>query len=162
MSDSGAQVGRKRVYRGGMSHLHVRPKLVIGSPGADVAIRFYQEVLGAEPVTRFTMGETVVLAQLELPGGDALQVKDADEHDPAPPVDGGGVVLDIECEDPDAVAAAAVERGAVMVFDVADQPYGPRQGRFRDPFGHQWIVGTPPTMSDADVQAALDRWVEQS
>jgi PhnB protein len=141
-----------------MSQLRVRPKLVIGGPGADAAITFYEQVLGARPVVRHTMGDSVVFAQLELPSGDVLQVKDADQHDPAPRPDGGGVVLDVECDDPDAVAAAAVERGARMVFEVADQPYGSRQGRFCDPFGHQWIVGTSLTMGEAEVQAALEKW----
>ncbi|RIK12634.1 MAG: glyoxalase [Acidobacteria bacterium] len=139
-----------------MSQRRLRPKLVVD--GADAAIAFYEAVLGARTVSRFTMGGAVVLAELELPSGDALQVKDVDRHDPAPPEGGGGVVLDVECDDPDAVAALALERGAQLVFEVADQPYGARQGRFRDPFGHQWIVGTPSTMSDAGIQAALDRW----
>lgn len=139
-----------------MSQRRLRPKLVVD--GADAAIAFYEAVLGARTVSRFTMGAAVVLAELELPSGDALQVKDVDRHDPGPPEGGGGVVLDVECDDPDAVAALALERGAQLVFEVADQPYGARQGRFRDPFGHQWIVGTPSTMSGAEIQAALDRW----
>ena len=31
---------------------------------------------------------------------------------------------------------AAVEAGATELFAVADQPYGLRQGRVVDPFGH--------------------------
>lgn len=143
-----------------MSHLRIRPKLVVA--GADAAIDFYREVFGARLVSRHTMGQAVVFAQLQLPSGDVFQVKDPDQHDPAPPHGGGGVVLDVECEDPDAVASAAVDRGAEMIFPVADQPYGARQGRFRDPFGHQWIVGTPLTKSEAEVQAALDAWADQS
>ena len=145
-----------------MSPTRVRPKLVAGGAGADAAIAFYQEVLGARTVARYTMGDSVVFAQLEMPCGDVLQVKDPDEHDPAPPTGGGGVVLDVECDDPDAVFAAALARGAHVVFEVADQPYGSRQGRFRDPFGHQWIVGTSLTMTDVQVQAALDEWAAQA
>ncbi|QFG67559.1 hypothetical protein FY030_01400 [Ornithinimicrobium pratense] len=70
------------------------------------------------------------------------------------------MLLDIECEDPDAVAEAAVSRGARMVFEVTDQPYGARQGRFLDPFGHQWIVGSPLTLDPEEVQAVMDRWTE--
>lgn len=138
-----------------MSSLRVQPKLVVGGEGADAAIAFYEAVLGARLVSRYTMGEAVVFAQLELPGGSQFQVKDADATDAAPPAS-GGVVIDVECEDPDAVARAAVEHGAQMVFPVADQPYGARQGHFRGPAGHQWLVGTPITMSDEEVQAALD------
>src|SRR5207249_1345492 len=41
----------------------------------------------------------------------------------------------------DAVAAQAVAAGATERFPVADQPYGWRQGRVIDPFGHHWLVG---------------------
>lgn len=152
--------------------LALSPKLVIGpraggtgaatSGGqADAAMAFYASVLGAEQVSRYAMGETVVMALLRLPGGATLQVKDADDVDPGPPAGGGGVILDVVCADPDAVAGRAVAEGAEMVFPVADQPYGSRQGRFRDPWGHQWIVGTPVTMGEAEVQAALDGWAAQ-
>lgn len=139
-----------------MTPLRVRPKLVVDD--ADAAIGFYEEVLGARLVTRHTMGSAVVFAQLELPSGDVLQVKDADDVDPAPSGRGAGVIVDVLCDDPDSVVAAALERGAEVIFAVGDQPYGSRQGRFRDPYGHQWIVGTPLTMSDEEVQAALDEW----
>ncbi|WP_151525817.1 VOC family protein [Serinicoccus kebangsaanensis] len=143
-----------------MSELRVSPKLVVD--GADRAIAFYRSVLGASLATRHVMGEQVVFAALDLPGGSVLQVKDPDDVDPAPPAGGGGVILDILTDDPDGVMAAAVEAGAEVVFEVDDQPYGSRQGRFRDPFGHQWIVGTPVTMDDAEVQAALDDWARHT
>ena len=148
------------------STLALAPKLVIGGRGgggpagggADAALAFYGAVLGAEQVSRYAMADQVVMALVRLPGGALLQVKDADEVDPGPPAGGGGVILDVVCADPDAVAERAVEEGAEVVFPVADQPYGSRQGRFRDPWGHQWIVGTPVTMDDAEIQAALDGW----
>lgn len=139
-----------------MTEIRVRPKLVVD--GADRAIAFYREVLGARLTTRYVMGESVVFAELALPSGDVLQVKDSDDTDPAPGAGGAGLVMDILCKDPDAVVRAATEHGAEVIFAVADQPYGSRQGRFRDPFGHQWIAGTEVTMDDAQVQAALDQW----
>jgi PhnB protein len=45
--------------------------------------------------------------------------------------------------DPDALAARAIAAGATEVFPIADQPYGLRQGRIEDPFGHHWLVGRP-------------------
>jgi len=33
--------------------------------------------------------------------------------------------------------------GARLIFPIADQPYGYRQGRIEDPFGHQWLIGRP-------------------
>lgn len=142
-----------------MSQIRVRPKLVVD--GADRAIAFYQEVLGAELRTRYTMGEVVVFAELSLPSGDILQIKDPDDVDRSPAGDGTGVIMDVLCDDPDALVQAAIDRGAEVLFRVADQPYGARQGRIRDPFGHQWIVGTTVTKSDAEVQAALDAWANE-
>lgn len=145
-----------------MKELTLTPKLVVR--GADAAIEFYAGVLGARTVTRFATGDssTVVFAQLQLPSGDALQLKDADDTDPAPPEGGGGVVLDLLTEDPDAVMSLALDHGAEVVFPVADQPYGSRQGRFRDPFGHQWIVGTPISMSEDQVRSALEAWARHT
>lgn len=139
--------------------LRIRPKLVVSDAAA--ALTFYEAVFGARVKQRFTMGRKVVFAELHLPSGDVLQLKDADDTDPAPGASGGGVILDVLCDDPDALAAKAVERGAQVVFPVRDQPYGSRQGRIRDPFGHQWIVGTASTMSDAETQAALDAWATE-
>lgn len=141
------------------------PKLVVGAPdspgAADRAIDFYRRVLDAELGARHVMGHAVVFASLTLPGGARLEVKDADDVDPGPPEGGGGVVLSLVHDDPDTVLARAVDHGGSVLFEVDDQPYGSRQGRFRDPFGHEWIVGTPLTMTDVDIQAALDAWVER-
>lgn len=139
-----------------MSQLRVRPKLVV--EGADRAIEFYESVLGASLTSRYVMGGTVVFAQLDLPSGDVIQLKDPDDVDRSPADGGCGLVMDIMCADPDALVAAAVERGAAMIFDVDDQPYGARQGRFRDPFGHQWIAGTALTKTDEEIQRALEVW----
>ena len=143
-----------------MSGVQVSPKLVVR--GADAAIAFYRAVLGARPRSRYAVGGTVVFASLDLPRGAQLQVKEADATDPVPPEGGGGVVLDVLTDDPDAVMQRALAQGASEVFPVADQPYGARQGRFRDPFGHQWIVGTPVAMTDDEVQAALDAWARHT
>ena len=51
--------------------------------------------------------------------------------------------MSLEVDDPDAVAAQAVASGATEMSAVADQPYGMRQGRVVDPFGHHWLVGRP-------------------
>jgi PhnB protein len=53
------------------------------------------------------------------------------------------VRISLHVDDPDAVAARAVAAGGREMFPVADQPYGMRQGRVVDPFGHHWLVGRP-------------------
>lgn len=140
------------------------PKLVVGAPDApgtaDAALDFYTAVLEAAVIARFAMGRSVVFAELELPGGQRLQVKDADSHDPGPPAGGGGVILDVITDDPDALATRAVDHGARVLIPMADQPYGSRQGRILDPFGHQWILGTPVSLAADEVQHRLDAWAE--
>jgi PhnB protein len=129
-------------------------KLVVRD--ADAAIAFYRQVFGAEQTQRHTMGQAVVYAQLELLG-TTVSLKDEDEHDPSPTTLGRpGVLFEITTEDPDSVAATVVQAGGETVFEVGDQPYGARGGRVRDPFGHEWLIQTPITMTDVEVQQALD------
>jgi PhnB protein len=49
-------------------------------------------------------------------------------------------VLATYWDDVDAVWERAVSAGAEVVFPLADQFYGERGGRLRDPFGHQWML----------------------
>jgi uncharacterized glyoxalase superfamily protein PhnB len=44
----------------------------------------------------------------------------------------------------DAIAwyARVFKAGAEQVYPLADQFYGDRAGRVRDPFGHHWIIAT--------------------
>jgi uncharacterized glyoxalase superfamily protein PhnB len=44
--------------------------------------------------------------------------------------------------DADAVYATAKAAGAVIVFDIADKPYGGRAFTCRDPEGYLWDIGT--------------------
>lgn len=137
-----------------MSIAQVTPKLVV--VGAEAAIDFYATAFGASTEMRFTMGESVVFAQLRL-GELTIQIKDEDEVDKAPPSLGGtAVVLDLVTDGPDELADRAVAAGAAVVFPVADQPYGARQGRVRDPFGHEWIIGSPLDLDPDEVQSRLD------
>lgn len=61
---------------------------------------------------------------------------------PSPETLGATTVrISLEVDDPDAVATRAIAAGAREMFAVADQPYGMRQGRVVDPFGHHWLIG---------------------
>ena len=52
------------------------------------------------------------------------------------------MILQLVVNDVDALAERLAAAGAEEIFPVADQFYGHREGRFRDPFGHYWIVTT--------------------
>jgi PhnB protein len=117
----------------------VIPRLVLD--GADRAIAFYQQALGAELLERFTgPGDVVVHAELRL-GEYRIAVKDADDVDRSAAALGGSPVLFmLDVPDADAVAAALERAGATVVFPLADADYGYRQARLRDPFGLSWMV----------------------
>ncbi|KRE41128.1 VOC family protein [Knoellia sp. Soil729] len=132
----------------------LRPKLVVHD--APAAIAFYEKAFDARVVEKYTAGDTVVMASMQLLGG-FISLKDEDDTDRSPARLGGvPVIVDVVCEDPDAVAGRAVAAGAEIVFEVADQPYGARGGRVRDPFGHEWLLQTQPSMTPEEIQRAID------
>jgi PhnB protein len=45
-------------------------------------------------------------------------------------------------EDVDAVVKQAVDAGATVTMEVADQFWGDRFGSVKDPFGHLWSIAT--------------------
>jgi PhnB protein len=94
----------------------------------------------------YPVGDRIVFAELEILGC-SVTLKDADDTDPAPGSGLPGPILDVVTAEPDALAAAMVDLGAEIVFPVADQPYGARGGRVRDPYGVQWLLQTPVTVS---------------
>jgi PhnB protein len=120
----------------------ITPKLVV--EGAAAAIRYYGETFGAVLRQRHEADGRVVFAELGLPCGAVFEVKDADEIDQDPLRLGGrGLLLTVVADNPDALAQRMVDAGGSLVFEVADRSYGARQGRVRDPFGHEWVIGTP-------------------
>jgi len=82
---------------------------------------------------------------MEIDGAEFLVV---DENPPAfnvsPQTLGGTTVrISLVVDDPDHLAARAIAAGAREIFPVSDQPYGMRQGRVQDPYGHHWLIGKP-------------------
>lgn len=126
-------------------HLHtVTPRLVVRD--AARALEFYRDAFGAEEVgERFTTPNgQVVHAELRI--GDSIIMLTDDQDDGAPakaPQSLHGRVTAIMATywtDVDAAWQRAVAAGADVVYPLADQFYGDRAGRLRDPFGHQWML----------------------
>src|SRR5262249_58646023 len=61
-----------------------------------------------------------------------------------PPSELGGTSAGIflYVDDVDKVVKRAVDAGATVTMEVADQFWGDRFGSIRDPFGHEWSVAT--------------------
>jgi PhnB protein len=112
--------------------------------GAAEAIAFYSRVFGAREAARLTGPDgRVAHAELEL-GPVTLML--ADEHPEggflAPPSLGGTATrFHLHVDDVDLLARRAVEAGATLLREPADQEHGERQCLLRDPFGHEWLLG---------------------
>jgi len=133
------------------------PRLIVAD--ADAAIGFYQSALGARLVERYADGSgTVVHAALDLGGPIlALAEPDPEGHNRAPGSLGGTpVILNLLVEDVDAMVAAFLAQGGEAVIPLADRFYGHREGRFRDPFGHLWILSAiVEALTPAEIEARM-------
>ncbi len=127
-------------------HLHtITPRLIVRDGPS--AIDFYREAFGAEEVgDRFT-GPDGQLIHAELRLGDSVVMISEEGPDAEAPARSpqslGGVVSAVMAtywEDVDAVWERVVAAGAEVVYPLADQFYGERGGRVRDPFGQQWML----------------------
>jgi uncharacterized glyoxalase superfamily protein PhnB len=120
---------------------HVRPRLVVDD--VDAAIAYYERYLGAmrgprhaEPSgyvghAEMRIGETTIsLTQSH----DDYRLSSPDPATSSP------VLLTLTVADASAVGAAMVEGGATVIVSIEDRPWGRREGRIRDPFGHLWLV----------------------
>jgi PhnB protein len=126
-------------------HLHtVTPRLVVRD-GAR-AIEFYRDAFGAEEVADRFVGPGGELIHAEVRIGDSVVMLSAESDDGAPaksPQFLHGLVSAIMATywpDVDAVWERAVAAGAEIIYPLADQFYGDRAGRLRDPFGQQWML----------------------
>ncbi|HEY3541422.1 MAG TPA: VOC family protein [Gaiellaceae bacterium] len=109
----------------------------------EAAVRFYERAFGAVEVgERLHAPDGRQVAVLEIDGerlGVATEAPDLGT--PSAETAGATTVrLSLHVADPDAAQARAAEAGARIMFPVADQPYGLRQGRVVDPFGHHWLI----------------------
>ena len=121
----------------------ITPALTVRDAAA--AVDFYVRAFGATEVRRHTNAPGQIVSEMELDGAPFLVVDETPAAFNVSPDTLGGtsVRLSLLVDDPDAVAERAVAEGATVVFPIADQPYGMRQGRVADPFGHHWLIGRP-------------------
>lgn len=116
---------------------------------ASAAVEFYRQAFGALEGERFTTPAGQVVAEMTLDSERFFVVDENPEAFNLSPETLGGtsVRISLLVEDPDAAAERAIAAGATEIFPVGDQPYGMRQGRVADPYGHHWLIGAPLTDS---------------
>ena len=109
------------------------------------ALEYYKKAFGAKERGRMEAPD-VKIGHAEIQFGDSLVML----SDPFPqaskrtPKELGGTTASVflYVENVDAFVQRAVDAGATVSMEVADQFWGDRFGTITDPFGHSWSVAT--------------------
>lgn len=127
-------------------HLHtVTPRLIVGNGSG--AIDFYIAAFECQEIGERVIGPQGEVIHAEVMIGDSVVMitENADLDDIASNMTGSRedsvtTIMATYWEHVDEVWDRAVSAGAQIIFPLADQFYGERSGRLRDPFGHQWML----------------------
>jgi len=121
------------------------PHLIVSDGLA--ALKFYEEVLGAE--RGHTMmapdGRRVMHGELTLDGhkiflSDEFTAAEGGSCSTPQTLGGSCVRIMLMTDNADAVVEQAVAHGAKVLMPVQDMFWGARYGQIVDPFGHQWGI----------------------
>ena len=132
--------------------------------GADAAIKWYVNVLGAKEKMRFnTPDGKIAHAEITL-GDNVIMLSEENlEYNRSPKtLKGNSVNLHVYVPDADATIKKATANGAKLVMPAEDQFYGDRSGRIEDPFGYIWIVSTHvKDVSQEEMKKAMDQMAHE-
>jgi PhnB protein len=112
-------------------------------PDADIAAAWYARAFDAEEESRIPLPGGRVLSVVLRFGGSRVHVaSEFPDFGVVSPLTIGGTatVLQINTDDADALWARALEAGAEVHHEIADQFWGERHGQLTDPFGHRWNI----------------------
>jgi PhnB protein len=127
-------------------YLHtVTPRLVVGDGAA--AIDFYGRAFGAEQIGERFCDPSGRVIHAEVRIGDSVVMITEEGVDAEAPGRSSGAARDTVTAimatywaDVDAAWERALAAGAEIMYPLADQFYGERGGRLRDPLGQQWML----------------------
>jgi uncharacterized glyoxalase superfamily protein PhnB len=110
---------------------------------AKAMIEFLVDAFGFEATSVMADGDHIAHAELAWPPGGGIMLGSARSEGPdlwalEPGTFGAYAVTD----DPDAIFARAVARGATVLQEPSDTPYGSRECALRDREGNRWSFGT--------------------
>lgn len=140
------------------------PHLIVNDGLA--ALKFYEEVLGAEPGHTMMApdGKRVMHGELSLDGhkifiSDEFTAEEGGSCSTPKTLGGSCVRIMMMTDNADEVVARAVARGAKIIMPVEDMFWGARYGQIVDPFGHQWGINQQlREQSEAETKAAAEEF----
>jgi PhnB protein len=139
----------------------VTPYLIVD--GAEEAIRWYSEALGATEVLRLPMGDKIGHAEIRIGDSMVMLADEFPEMDIRGPKSRGGPTssLMIYVDDVDSAFERAIGKGARQDRPVENQFYGDRSGTLVDPFGHKWTISTHvEDVPEDEIQRRMKAWSE--
>jgi PhnB protein len=127
------------------------------------AIEYYKQAFGAEEKFRMDApGGKIGHAELQIGDSHVMLSDPFPQSSTKTPREVGATTGSIfmYVEDVDAVVKQAVDAGATVTMEVADQFWGDRFGTITDPFGHIWSIAThiedvPPEEMAERAKAAM-------
>ena len=127
-----------------------RISVMLAVPDAGAAAAWYATALGAAEL--WNLGSVIAL---EVDGAPFLLHEPTDGF--AAPAGAVTARIEVFSDDPDALVGRALAAGADGAGDEVrdhETPWGVhRQGGFRDPFGHVWLVGDETPLQRLDSSA---------
>jgi len=130
--------------------------------GADAAIKWYVNNLGAKEKMRFNAPDgSVAHAEITI-GDDVIMLAEENlQYNRSPQtLKGNSVNLCVYVQDVDAVVKKATSNGAKLLMPIKDEFYGDRSGRIEDPYGYVWIISTHfKDVTQAEMKKAMDEMV---
>jgi PhnB protein len=110
------------------------------------SIAWYRRVFGASEIrARLVTPDGICMnAEIKIEGTRVMVADEMPNIGSTSPqtLSGTSVVMNLLVSNADVTFARALEAGAEEIYPIADQFYGDRAGRIRDPFGHHWIIAT--------------------
>ena len=109
------------------------------------ALDFYKQAFGAKEVMRMN-GPEGKISHAEIKIGDSIvmisEENSTNELRSPQGLGGSTVSIFLYLDDVDPVFKKALSAGAKEIQPLADQFWGDRYGRLKDPFGHSWSLAT--------------------
>jgi len=133
MNEGAAPSAKSEVHYMRPGFTSITPYIVI--KGAARFIEFLKSAFEGTERLRVPLPDGSLMHAEVAVGNGIIETADANDQYPAAPTD-----IHLYVDDADATYARAVEAGARPIYEVADQPWGDRQGAVQDQFGNHWYI----------------------